>query len=186
MKYFLLYVLAFFLVFFTSNAQEKFSFNSQNTIGLLEGGNGSAFQLNTINGIAHKKWFAGLGTGIDYYYIRSIPAFLSVNYNFLHQKRTPFISLDAGINFPWVKKEREIWNVINSEFTPSLYMGGNVGYKLGLKNNDALLILVGYSFKKLKEKREMQTFCINPPCPTTIEKYDYNLKRLSLRLGYQF
>jgi hypothetical protein len=65
-------------------------------------------------------------------------------------------------------------------------MGGNVGYKLGLKNNDALLLLVGYSFKELKEKREVQTFCLNPPCATTIEKYDYNLKRVSFRFGYQF
>lgn len=170
----------------TSYAQEKPAFNSQNTIGLLEGGNGSAFQLQTINGIRYKKWFTGLGTGLDYYYIRSVPLFLSINHNLLNQKRTPFVSVDAGINFPWVKKEQETWGVINSKYTPSYYMAGNIGYKLGLKNNDAILLLVGYSFKELKERRELQTFCINPPCLTTIERYDYNLKRLSFKLGYQF
>jgi hypothetical protein len=185
MKYLILVSISFFFLC-TSYSQEKISFNSQNIIGLLEGGNGSAFQLQTINGISHKKWFAGLGTGIDYYYIRSIPFFLSINHNFLHKSRTPFVSVDAGTNFRWSNKEPESWGVINSEYIPALYMGGNVGYKLGLKNNDALLLLVGYSFKELKEKREVQTFCLNPPCATTIEKYDYNLKRVSLRFGYQF
>jgi hypothetical protein len=185
MKRFLLCLFTFFL-FFNTNAQDKISFNSQNTIGLLEGGSGSAFQLQTINGITQKRWFAGLGTGIDYYYIRSIPLFLSVNHNFLNKNRTPFVSVDAGVNYAWVKKEQEAWGVINSDYTPSLYTGGSVGYKLGLKNNDAFLILIGYSFKELNEKREVQMFCINPPCQTTTEKYNYKLQRVSFRLGYQF
>jgi hypothetical protein len=185
MKYIFLTLFVFILVL-NSGAQEKFLFNSQNTIGLLEGGSGSAFQLQTINGIAFKKWFAGLGTGIDYYYIRSVPLFLSANHNFLNKPRTPFVSLDAGANFAWVKKEQEGWGIINSDYSPSLYLGGNAGYKFGLRNNDALLLLVGYSLKELKENREVPTFCINPPCQTTIEKYNYNLRRISLRLGYQF
>lgn len=168
-------------------AQEVKSFSSQNLVGLLEGSNGSAFQLQTINGIKFNKWFTGIGTGLDYYFIRSVPVFLSVNHNFLSANKTPFISADAGINFAWMKRDINEWGgPISSNFSPSAYWSGNFGYRLGLKNNDAVVMLLGYSFKELKEKQEREVFCINPPCPSAAENFVYKLKRVSLRVGYQF
>src|SRR5262245_10910836 len=101
MKLFL--VIAIIIMSTTALAQRHTTFSSQNYVGLLEGEQGSKFQLQTINGIKYKTWFAGLGTGIDWYYRRSVPAFMSLNKDFLIRgKRNFFIATDVGANFPWL------------------------------------------------------------------------------------
>src|SRR5687768_15390308 len=82
------------------------SFQSLLNIGLLEGQESSEFQIQTINGIQYKGWFAGIGAGVDYYRFRSIPLFLDIRKNILNKNFTPFIYADAGIHFPW-KKDNE-------------------------------------------------------------------------------
>jgi len=60
-------------------AQQKPRFSTQNMVGLLVGGSDNAPQVQTINGLAYRNWFTGVGAGIDWYYQRSIPLFLSAN-----------------------------------------------------------------------------------------------------------
>jgi hypothetical protein len=168
-------------------AQEKLQYSSMNYAGLLEGDNGSAFQLQTVQGIKYHQWFTGIGTGLDYYYLRSVPLFLSLNRNLFNKPRTPYVSLDGGINFAWERRERSRWNdFISSDFSPAFYWGAGLGYKVGLRNKkDELLLNIGYTFKQLKEEQEKPVFCINPPCPPNVERYNYKLNRLSVRLGWQ-
>lgn len=170
------------------HSQNKIQFHSQNYVGLLEGDNGSSFQFSTINGVQRGTWFAGLGTGLDWYLYRSIPLFISVNKDWKASGRTFYFSLDAGTNYAWTSRERSRWNdFISSDFSPAIYWGAGIGYKAGFRNKkDALLINLGYSYKRLKEEQVKAVFCINPPCPNLIENYDYRTKRLSLRVGWQF
>src|SRR5437773_4082956 len=95
-------ITAFILTSICSHAQRKTNFSSQNYIGILEGEHGSKFQLQTINGIKLKTWFVGLGTGIDWYYRRSIPLFFSLNKDFFKKgNRNFYFAADGGVNFPW-------------------------------------------------------------------------------------
>lgn len=164
-------------------------FRSQNYIGLLEGDAGSSFQLQTINGIRWKSWFGGIGTGFDYYIYRSIPLFASLNKSIKPAGNSFYFLSDAGINFVWKKGEmRSRTNdYISDKFTPSLYWNGGAGYKavLGKKQN-ALLISLAYSYKHLKETKTIPVFCINPPCEPEVDVYNYDLKRVSIRLGWEF
>ena len=57
-------------------------FTSINKAGLLTGSAGQAANIQTINGLTWSKWFAGVGTGIDYYGTRSIPLFVDLRRNF--------------------------------------------------------------------------------------------------------
>ena len=170
-------------------AQKKWQFHSQNYVGLLEGEVGSAFQFHTINGIQRGTWFAGLGTGLDWYMHRSVPLFLSINKDWKPSNRTFYFSLDGGTNFAWSKnQDGGGWSdFISREFSPALFWGAGIGYKAGLRNKkDAVLINLGYSFKRLKEEQIKSTYCINPPCPNYSEYYDYKTNRVSLRFGWQF
>ena len=60
------------------NAQTKPKFQSQNFIGVLGGEKDASFQIQTINGVQYRTWFSGIGTGLDFYFQRSVPLFLSV------------------------------------------------------------------------------------------------------------
>jgi hypothetical protein len=175
------------LISLAMNAQKPLRFTSQNSVGLLEGGNGSAFQLQSVNGISSKRFFTGIGAGLDYYYTRSIPLFLSVQGNLTGKSRTPFLSIDGGVNFAWTRKEQDRWNnVITSDYKPGLYFASGLGYKIALRNKkDALLVSVGYSYKHLKEVQTQPVFCIMPPCPPAQETYNYKMNRLLVRLGWE-
>jgi hypothetical protein len=188
-KIFLVTILMAIVTVSSLPAQSKINFRSQNYAGLLEGDAGSSWQLQTINGFQKRTWFAGLGTGLDFYRYRTVPLFLSVNKSIKPAGNSFYFLSDAGINFAWVNKElRSPGNdFISDKFTPALYWNSGVGYKavIGKKEN-ALLINMGYSYKHLKETKELPVFCINPPCPPNIEEYNYHLKRISIRLGWEF
>ena len=168
-------------------SQKKLSFKSQNYIGLLEGEDGSSFQLQTVNGFQYAGWFTGIGTGLDYYRYRSIPVFLSLNKSFGNKTRNFFLLLDGGLNYAWVKKqEPSRWNQsIEQDFKPGLFWASGLGYKIGLKNKDAILINLSYSYKHIKETKLTPVFCINPPCVPLTERYDYKLNRVSIKLGWE-
>src|SRR5579862_3368717 len=84
-----------------SSAQQKslpakWQFNSINSVGLLEGETGSAFQLQTINGAQYKSWFAGMGLGLDFYRIRSIPLFADIRKEFGKGNNKLLVYADIG------------------------------------------------------------------------------------------
>lgn len=168
--------------------QNKISFHSQNYVGLLEGETGSAFQLQTINGIKAGSWTSGIGVGIDYYRFRTVPVFLSISRYMKPAGKSLYFSADGGLNFFWNKDaESTFGNVVTRSYRPSLYWAGGIGYRLALRNKkDAFLLNIGYSFKRFKEELQLLTFCTNPPCNPALETFDYRLKRLSVRLGFEF
>jgi hypothetical protein len=172
------------------NAQQKPGFSSQNYVGLLAGDAETHLQLQTINGLKWKNWFGGIGTGIDWYYLRSIPLFVSVNRSFLQKgKRSFLLSADAGINFPWLQDIYYDFPPYKRDQYSGLYWAGSIGYKFGVgKADNSILMQLGYSFKRLGEKTTTPTYCPGPGpiCPENIERYDYRLKRISFRLGWGF
>ena len=176
-------------------AQNKISFSSQNFVGLLEGEYGSKFQLQTINGFKYKTWFAGLGTGIDWYYRRSIPAFISVSKDFLiKERRNFFVSAAGGINFPWKDgKNYNEWGYSIEKLNPGIYYEGGFGYKVGIgKKSDAVLIQLGYSYKHVREEAKnvvyYYSYSILPGSGEFeyTNRFDYHLRRVSLKLGWSF
>jgi hypothetical protein len=167
-------------------AKPRIQFGSQNYAGILEGQRGTSFQLQTINGVRYKTWFAGAGTGLDYYYLRSIPLFASVSKFFPKAKSALYFNGDAGINFHW--RRSGIYEIqYTGEYFPSLYWAGGVGYKFASKKrSDGFLVNIGYSYKHLIQKNKITQPCLIPPCPTYDERYDYRFKRLSLKMGWMF
>ncbi len=169
-------------------AQQKLKFVSQQVVGLLEGESGSAFQLQSINGLQWKKWLMGLGAGIDWYEYRSVPVFLSMNYDLKLSNRSFFVSADAGTNLPWVKNNSsDFGGSQKSDFKKGLYTNAGIGYKLRLKNTkDGFLVHLGFSSKRLKEIKTYPNFCPGGPCGISTETYDYRMRRISVRLGWLF
>jgi hypothetical protein len=176
-----------FLLFQDLSAQKKISFSSQNYAGLVTGEVNTELQLQTINGIKKGPWFAGIGTGIDWYYLRSIPLFASVNRSFLQKgKRSFLFSGDAGYNFPW-RDQTYYDQPYGSKQKSGLYWAAGAGYKFGVgKSDNAILMQFGYSFKKLGDEVKSAVPCLIPPCPETVTTYDYRLKRISFKIGWGF
>ena len=182
-------IIAILIASYQSAAQNKARFSSQNYVGMLAGSSETDIHIQTINGLAFNKWFTGIGTGIDWYYYRSIPVFLSGERSFNIKARKKFyLAGAAGVNFPWNETIYRDWNWwSDSKLYPGLSWNAGFGYKLAVgKQNDALLLHIGYSNKFYKENLTGTYPCLVPPCPEYNETFNYNLRALSVKVGWGF
>lgn len=177
------------IIVVSSVSQVKIQYRAQNYVGLLEGEAKAAFQLQTSHGVQFGSWYTALGAGLDYYRYRSIPLFFTLNRDIKVNHRVFFVSGDVGVNLPWVNEPTyTIWSAPSTEdYKAGLYWGGGLGYKAYFKNkSDAIILNLGYSFKQLKQEQTVGGTCIDPPCTTVTERYDYKMNRVSVRVGWQF
>jgi hypothetical protein len=176
------------------NAQEKKSiikFSSIIQAGILEGAaNKTAVVLQTINGVKVNAWFAGIGVGLDYYdKKRSIPLFISLRKELFQKKITPFLYLDGGYNFSWLREEEKSAGT-NSAYKElnGFYYDAGVGYKFTLKSKMALGLSAGYSLKEQGEEYVLSSWfpIFPPPTEALPEKYEYTLRRINIKISCWF
>jgi len=165
--------------------KNKPAFHSVLQAGILEGKEGTSFQLQSINGIKYRNWSTGIGVGLDYYHTRSIPVFLDIRKMIFNRSQSPFIYASGGYNFPWLRTRDEfMYNDIDSK--AGLYYDAGIGYQLSVLKNNSLFFSAGYSFKRFSEKVSQYTYCLTGNCPEYKQRFDYYLRRLSIRTGLQF
>ena len=191
-KSFLIVIVLFLGSFSIAFAQEKEKksscgcrFQSINQIGLIDGSTDTDFHLQTINGLRFGNWFTGIGIGIDYYHVRSVPIFFDVRNYWFKRRNSPFVYADIGINLPWPKNYDD-FSFQDINYNEGLYYDLGLGYKLGLNNNHALSLSAGFNFKRLSGKR-VYSYCLNNPiCTETTEDFDYKMNRISMKFGWEF
>src|SRR5688572_12217556 len=156
------------------------AFSSINQAGPLLGERGASFQVQTINGVRYKTWFAGLGAGIDYYAYKGYPVFIDVRKDIFNKRFTPFLYADGGIHFADVnnKKEDEFETIFNNGFYYDI--GG--GYKTGFSKKGGILISGGFSYKYVT-RRLTSKACGVAGCSYSSNIYTNYLNRFSLKLG---
>jgi hypothetical protein len=183
-----------FLLPLTGGAQEappatKPIFQTIVQAGVLEGQRGSAFQLQVVNGFRFGRTAAGIGVGLDYYALRSIPLFLDLRTRLLQKEASPFLYGNIGTHFPWASDGEQDWiwgwpSKVTRE--GGLYYELGLGYEVPLKKY-GLLFSAGYSYKAFREEQEGSGFCPGPgPCPTQKQTFSYQLRRVSIRAGFRF
>lgn len=161
------------------------NFNSIVQLGMLEGSAGSSFQVQTINGIRFGKFSTGVGIGLDKYRFRSVPLFLDVRTDLSKKPNTAFLYGDIGINYPWVVKDNDgFWGTKSHD--KGIYYDAGAGYKFIVGKKRGLIFSAGYSMKKIRENQFLFTICDFGPCPEMEgERFDFTLKRFSLKAGLQ-
>jgi hypothetical protein len=170
------------------NAQKKMQFSSQNYIGLLTGASSTHLEVQTINGITKGKWFGGIGTGINWYYERTIPVFLFTERALqIKKNKGIYLSAGAGPNIPWAINYDKS-GYLSRKMSAGFYWQTGAGYKINVgKQGDALLLYMGISNKTYKETILSDgIYCFTYPCPGNIETYRYKLHALSVKVGYSF
>lgn len=148
-----------------------FGFGSINQFGFATGENDNGLMLQTINGLRYKTWFLGVGVGLDTYSAKTVPLFLDIRKSLLAKPSTPFLYADGGIQFSAEKKHNKD-DYASKDYDPGLYYDVGAGYCMELKNKNALLMSLGYSFKGL----DYTYYAAN---------YKYKLNRFSFKLGYK-
>ena len=187
---FIIFSLLFTGMYKQLNAQEhsetsNIKFTSINQVGLLTGSAGQSASIQTINGITKDKWFAGIGTGIDYYGTRSVPVFVDVRRTLGNSLKSPFLYADGGINFPWISDGQKMTRGYTATSSAGVYLEGGAGLKFRMKSNNAFLLSAGFSYKEVKDKTELMTIWIWPTPDKTYETYKYHYRRIVVKLALE-
>ena len=172
------------------SAQQKpaacsWKFHSVNNVGLLEGQTGSAFQLQSVNGMQYRSWFMGIGLGLDFYRYRTIPMFIDFRKEFGSGPNKFFAYADGGVNFAWLTDNQKPLYLTDDHFSAGFYTDLGLGYKISAGRTNYLLLSVGYSLKKLKETYQGYYY-LPPDNLQDKEKINYNLNRLAIKIGWEF
>jgi len=169
-----------------------FQFHSINNVGLLEGQAGSAFHLQTINGVQYKSWFTGAGVGLDSYRYRTIPLFLDIRKEFGKTPNKILLFGDAGINFYWARDRDVKQFYSNDKIKNGFYGELGAGYKFRLNAKMSIIFSGSYSYKTLEETGgdyyyNMPFFLPGAAAYSPVaERIHYNLNRVLLKVGVEF
>jgi len=161
---------------------------SINNVGLIEGEAGSAFQLETINGLKYKSWFAGVGLGLDFYRIRTVPLFAHIRKEFGKTVNRFFLFGDAGIDFGWRTDKETKQFPVNDKLKNGFYAQAGAGYTFRLSPVNNLSFSLGYSYKTLTEFGSNYTYIGYgaEAMPVKDSKISYHLNRFVIKAGFEF
>lgn len=169
-----------------TTAQKPLAFQTIIQGGLLVGNNAEAATIQTINGFALNKWYAGIGVGLDFYMQRGVPLFADVRYHFSQERKSFFIYTDAGVHLPWIKN-KEARNITSQD--AGLYTDAGIGFRLTTKKQDAFLFSAGYTYKHVAEKQEgfsWQSWPWPQATGETVLNYNYRFNRVVVKFGLMF
>lgn len=172
-------------------AVKKIKFSSVNQFGLLNGSNGASYDIRTINGISYRNWLVGLGVGIDNYESRSVPVFMSLRKEFSHKINVPFLYADGGLNYTWLSSDQKGIRGGDYSTSPGMYLDGGIGMKIPTKNNFAVLLSTGFSYKQTHETITREVWITPWPMPggegsDNAEHWNRKYRRIVVRVGLQF
>lgn len=164
-------------------------------IGLLDGNQSTSFQFQVVGGFQKNNWQLGIGSGLDYYKIRTVPLFLDARHFFGNKKRA-FAVVNIGYSIPWPLEEQyklvydpgENRN-LKSKFDMGLYSDIGIGYQIPFGKQQMLSLSLGYSVKKNTEIYDAHYDWIwgwpitQPGAQNNEKRMDYTFRRLSFKTG---
>ena len=192
MKNIFLILTAFVCTQINAQSPEKTKSYLMPQMGMLSGDQANSFQFQVIGGILSKNWRIGMGTGLDYYKVRSVPVFADLR-NYFGGNKKAFAFANIGYNIPWpLENQYRIFFIqggnTKSKFEKGWYTDLGVGYDIQLGKQKNLSVSLGYSIKTFSEKYDERLDWIwGWPIPVgnpTERKVDYTFRRLSLKAGF--
>jgi hypothetical protein len=155
-------------------------------VGMMGGESAAKPQFQATTGLRSGSLFAGVGAGLDHYYLRSIPVFADLRANLGH-KQSAFLYLQGGYNFPYNNHNDILIDIATSvhHYSGGLYFDTGLGYRIHVNTFHRILLSAGYSRKELYD-RLVNSYCEIVPCHQDEYKYHFRVGRISARLSWEF
>jgi hypothetical protein len=155
-------------------------FVNMTSIGFLVGSSYNSqvapFSLLIVNGYrAPMGFFAGFGTGVEFFSSTYMPLFLDLRYDLLGTDVVPYVMVKGGYGMP-LSSDREDYDV-SYEYYGGALIGAGIGLKIRTRNHFAWDIELMYRYQ---ETSYMEKYNWNN------QEYDYTdiFNRIEIRLGF--
>jgi hypothetical protein len=184
-KWFIIAVL-FPLLSCSQESSSKSRLNTVASLGIIAGESTAKPLFQVVSGVAFRKWFTGIGAGLDYYNLKSIPLFVDCKMKF-GETGSGFLYADGGYNFPFDNKsEFRGFQPTSNRFLGGLYIDAGVGYRVKINSFHRLSFSAGYSRKNIVNKIAYHPFCPAGNCPEDVYKYHYTTGRIVTKFSWEF
>lgn len=189
MKKILLFIAVSCALQASAQRKEKTVFNVVPSVGFING-SGSVSGLLDLTALVRKKdWAFGIGSGIDYYRIRTVPVFLAAR-RYLGTAPA-FVYGSAGYTIAAPLESQYLhsgsfWiNNSRSSFSNGANAEAGIGYSFAPTKKHALELAIGYSVKTLREGYTEYIYRDFPPYTSdlTEHSFHYTFSRAVVRIG---
>jgi hypothetical protein len=160
--------------------------------GALIGDQHISGQGTIIGGIEHKGWGLGIGAGIDWYKIRTVPVLIDIRRSIPVGKRPFFAYINAGWNLA-APRDKEYFrdenpHIKDDRFTNGVYGEAGLGYAFLNKAKKGILLSIGFTRKTVTERFTETDYIPTTPFTAyeTERRLDYSFNRFIFKLGYKF
>lgn len=143
--------------------------------------------FQTVNGVSLSNSFIGAGVAIDWYGMRSVPVFADVKQIFKIGRANFFAYGDLGYNFPWYKREQATqWGYSHERTDGGIYYDIGAGYLIPFRKGNAMILSAGYSVKEMSKTYKQMSWGGWPMEEEHYEKFNYDYRRMSVKIGWRF
>ena len=166
---------------------KKVQFEMTVLAGPTDGERGTSAQIEVIPSIKYKGYYIGVGTGVDYYFIRTIPVFLELKKVFTPNTNSVFVYADAGLDYPWPSNNNKLMQG-QMDLSNGHRLAGGIGYQISVFKKTFLQLSAGYSYKQLKQYVQGWVTIYDPRVDwfDFTQHYNYKLNRLAFNIGLSF
>lgn len=148
----------------------------------LSGNNKASGAGFVSGGWQYHRWSLGVGLGLDYYRVRSVPLVGELRYHLL-PKQQLYLYAQAGTNRGYAESKQHSSN--SSQFRNGLYAGGGAGIYPFRKQMKGWYLFAGYSLKKLTEVYDQYVY-YDWGWILKQKRDVYSFKRLAIGIGVWF
>lgn len=155
-------------------------FVNMTSIGFLAGSSNNSqvapFSLLTVNGYrTYSGFFAGIGTGIEFFSTSYMPFFLDLRYDLLGNDVVPYVVAKGGYGVPLSSDQSEY--DISYDYSGGALFGAGIGLKIRTRNHFAWDIELLYRYQETS---------YNEVYDWNNQEYEYTdiFNRIEIRLGF--
>lgn len=170
------------------NKTGKVQYSGMYEVGMLIGKAYTKVNPQIIQGISFKNYFTGIGVALDPYGFRTVPVFAQFRYSLHNDRSSPFAFASLGVSLPWNNdaipekfyNSDETWHKLKT----GPYSEIGIGYKVKLDDGHAMNLMIGYCYKRFEYTEKTSYY--TDQLQQYEDRYVYDYRRISLRVGFQF
>lgn len=161
------------------------SYYNQSTVALLFGEGSSGIQpkasITMVNGWQwHRRIYAGLGLGYEYYDRGVMPLFAEGKYFFSGSSFSPFLSFRIGYALPVEKRVQSDYYGLVTGTYGGVLLNPEAGVRLRINSHAGFIAGIGFNYQELSHRESYYTWGSYDRTVFT----HYN--RISFRIGFVF
>lgn len=167
----------------------KASWFTQPAVTLLNGDRYTSVAITAVTGVHYGQWYLGVGTGVDYYKVRSIPMLAELRFE-SRLKAAPFVYARAGYNAAWALDHQHSrpyggYYTVNSVYNNGMHAAAGLGCYVYRAGKTGVALTLGYSTKGVTELYD-ESIWNGTRIVTESRKLDYTFRRLDIGVSYRF